>query len=113
MKANNGGPGRRQQQQRGGGGGAPRGGRGYRGGRGGGYRRYNSNDQDAQSAPTGDYHDYPTDFTTLFPVTPEFIMPYVTQSYYPVSLSSPARENGQQKSTEDDPVIIALVKNQV
>lgn len=98
--------------------GAPRGsGRGgFRGGRGG-YRRYNSDD--AHSAPNGDYHDYPSDFTTLFPVSTEFVMPYVSQTFYPVTFAPPPSavvDDGQVKTAYvpvSEEIIIDMVKKQV
>ncbi len=98
-------------------------GRGYRGGRGGGvgYRRYYANtDQDIHPSLNGEYPpDYPADFSTLYPVNPEFIMPYVSQTYYPVTYAPPPNavlEDGQLKSAYvpvEESIVIDMVKKQV
>jgi hypothetical protein len=110
-----------------GGAGGPRGGggRGYRGSGRGGYRRYNSNGEDAHSTPNGEFHDFPADFTTLpsmYPVTPEFIMPYVSapQAFYPVTFVPPPAsavvDDAQLNAAfvpVDEAVVVDMVRKQV
>ncbi|ODN01605.1 La-related protein 1 [Orchesella cincta] len=74
-----------------------------RGGSRGGMRRHNNNVSrnslnmingiDVLAATAGaDFTDYPPDFTTLTPMYPavsEFIMPYVTNGYFPTPFSPP------------------------
>jgi len=95
-----------------------------RGGRGGFYRRNQRDENDplSSSAPVGDYTDYPSDFTTLPPVfsaVPEFIMPYVTPTFYQVPFTPPARavvEEGQIASAfvpVDEAIVTEMVKKQM
>lgn len=95
------------------------------GSRGGGYyrRQYrDENDPLSSSAPGGDYTDYPPEFTTLapvFPVVPEFIMPYVTPAYYQAPFTPPACavvEDGQIASSfvpVDQAIVTEMVKKQM
>jgi hypothetical protein len=96
-------------------GGGPRPGRG--GGGSGFYRRNYSRDdaehQSTSSAP-GDFNDYPTDFTTLpiYPVVPEYIMPYVTPAYYQAPFVPPPA-HAVVKNTQMAPAFVPVDKEVV
>jgi len=85
------------------------------------YRRNYSREEPEQPgvSSNGDYPDFPSDFTTLplYPVVPEFIMPYVPP-YYQAPYVPPAAvvKNAQIAPAfvpVDEPLIVEMVKKQM